>query len=107
MHKKSGISEDGRLSRGNSCSSLDLSESSAAGEHPTNINEHGPDTSHASSETKEDFVNNSNDSENVKNELEFVNNREGLKMEARLEYVNSKESLKMESHFVDEDNGIN
>ena len=58
-----------------------MSESSAAAEHPNNINLNSWGTCQASTETK-DFVNNSKDSQNVKNDLESVNNREGLKVEA-------------------------
>lgn len=105
MHQKSRISDGGRLSCRSSCSSLDLmSERSASGEHPNNFNDHCWGTFHASAES---IVNNSKASENVKNELEIVNNREGQKMEVHLDRVNCKESLKMENHFVDEVNEIN
>lgn len=107
VHQQSGVSEDRRLSRRNSSDSLDhMSESSVMTEYPSSINGNCWGTLHASSQTKENFVNNTNDSRYIKNELEFVNNREGLKMEAHLECVNSKESLKMESHLVDNDSTV-
>lgn len=103
-HQQSGISGDGRLSRRSSSVSLDrMSENSATAEHPSNTDVNCWGTFHASTE---DFVNNSKDIQNVKNELGFVNNREGLEMEGHLECVNSNESLKMESHFLDHDNDV-
>ncbi|XP_020273157.1 autophagy-related protein 18f-like isoform X2 [Asparagus officinalis] len=107
MHQKPGISKDGWLSRRSSCSSLDhISESSAAGEHPNTMNKNCTGTFHISAETGQEFVNNDEDSQNVKDDLEFVNNRDGLKMGPSLECVNSKENLKMENHLVDHDNDI-
>ena len=44
-----------------------------------------------------------NDSPKTKTQLEIVNNRERLRMEAQLKFVNiKKEDLKMENQFVDE-----
>ena len=44
-----------------------------------------------------------NDSPKMKTQLEIVNNRERLRMEAQLKFVNvNKEGLKMENHFEDE-----
>ena len=44
-----------------------------------------------------------NDSLKTKTQLEIVNNRERLRMEAQLKFVNiKKEDLKMENQFVDE-----
>ena len=44
-----------------------------------------------------------NDSPKTKTQLEIVNNRERLRMEAQLKFENiKKEDLKMENQFVDE-----
>ena len=44
-----------------------------------------------------------NDSLKTKTQLEIVNNRERLRMEAQLKFVNiKKEDLKMENQFLDE-----
>ncbi|KAJ6819617.1 autophagy-related protein 18f-like isoform X1 [Iris pallida] len=103
--QKSGLSEDGKLSRRSSCSSFDrMSESAATAELPNGIDENCWGTFNASTEASEEFVNNSKESS--RDQLEFVHNREGLKIEAQLECVNNKERLKMEAHFEDNDNGV-
>ncbi|EOY12607.1 Autophagy 18 F isoform 4 [Theobroma cacao] len=103
LHQRSGLSENGQVSRRGSSGSLDsMNEHGAAftellnGIEETSLN--GPQMP---IETK-GFVNNS-DSSKIKTRLEIVNNRESLKMEAQLKFVNSNsEGLKMENHFEDE-----
>lgn len=103
LHQRSGLSENGQVSRRGSSGSLDsMNEQGAAftellnGIEETSLN--GPQMP---IETK-GFVNNS-DSSKIKTRLEIVNNRESLKMEAQLKFVNSNsEGLKMENHFEDE-----
>ncbi|KAJ6842385.1 autophagy-related protein 18f-like isoform X1 [Iris pallida] len=103
--QKSGLPEDGKLSRRSSCRSLDrMSESAPTTELPSGINETCWGTFNPSTEESEEFVYNSK--EISKDQLEFVHNREGLKTEAQLECVNSKETLKMEAHFEDNDNDV-
>lgn len=101
LRQKSGLSE-GRLSCRSSCSSLDcMSENAAVTELPNGTDENG--WSQSSAEVNEGFVNNHVDSPVLKSHLEFVNDSEGLKMEAQLEFVNNKENLKTETHFSDDE----
>ena len=81
QRQKSGISEDGRLSRRSSCSSLDcMSE--------------GPKSSDDGAFSKYVVDDNSsavNNNPSVKFHAELVNNTGGLKSEAQLGFVNSAE----------------
>ncbi|XP_010931238.1 autophagy-related protein 18f [Elaeis guineensis] len=102
LRQKSGLSE-GRLSSRSSCSSLEcMSENAALTELPNGTDENG--WSRSSAEANEGFVNNHMDSPVLKSHLEFVNDSEGLNMEAQLESVNNKENLKTETQFSDYDN---
>ncbi|XVF04001.1 hypothetical protein REPUB_Repub05bG0042700 [Reevesia pubescens] len=104
LHQRSGLSENGRLSRRSSSGSLDsVTENGAAvselhnGIEETSLN--GPQMPIGT----KGFVNNS-DSPKTNTRLEIVNNRESLRMEAQLKFVNNNsEGLKIENHFEDED----
>ncbi|XP_077221211.1 autophagy-related protein 18f-like [Tasmannia lanceolata] len=105
LRQKSSLSEDGRLSRRSSCSSLDGMSNGAAvvAELHNTILDNGWGELQASMESTKGFVNKS-DSPKLKSSLVFVNNRESTKMEAQLEFVNNRESPKMATHFEDDDN---
>ncbi|XP_077243493.1 autophagy-related protein 18f-like [Tasmannia lanceolata] len=98
LHQKSGLSEDGRLSRRSSCSSLDvMSEgSTVVAELHNGISENGWSGLQASMESAKGYVNNV-DSPKLKTPVKFVNNRATPKMEAPLEFVNNREGPKMEA----------
>lgn len=101
QHQRSGDSEDSKLSHRSSSGSLgSISNSNAAGAGSHNdlagTGYNGPQTP---IETV-GFVNNGR--ANRKTQLEIVNNRESLRMEAQLNFVNNKEGLKIENHFEDE-----
>ncbi|OMP04510.1 hypothetical protein COLO4_09563 [Corchorus olitorius] len=103
LHQRSGLSENGWLSRRGSSGSFDsVNENGAAvAELHNGIEETGLNGSQMPLATT-GFVNNS-DSPKTRTRLENVNNRESLRMEAQLKFVNSNsEGLKMENHFEDE-----
>ncbi|KAF9589033.1 hypothetical protein IFM89_018295 [Coptis chinensis] len=98
LQQKSGLSEGGRLSCRNSCTSLSSSsEGAALAEFCNGIDEKGWGGLHT--ELAEGFVH-SNDSPKMKTRLEYVNNSDRPKVESGLKFVNNnKESLKMDSHL--------
>ncbi|KAL5737790.1 hypothetical protein ACOSP7_030551 [Xanthoceras sorbifolium] len=103
LHQRSGLSENGNLSRRSSSGSLDSVTDSGASVAELNngIEEIGLNVPRMSIETK-GFVNNS-DSPKSKTRLGIVNNSESLRMEAQHKFVNNNiEGLKMENHFEDD-----
>ncbi|XP_068644397.1 autophagy-related protein 18f-like isoform X2 [Aristolochia californica] len=96
VHQKSCSSEDRKMSRKSSYSTLNgMSDGGAA------VEENGWGGLQFSPELIEGFVNNG-DSPNLKTQLEHVNNIESP--EGQLEFVNSREHPKMETHYEDDDN---
>ncbi|TXG67375.1 hypothetical protein EZV62_008650 [Acer yangbiense] len=103
LHKRSGMSENGNLSRRSSSGSLDSVTDSGASmaELSSGIEEIGFNVPRMPIETK-GFVNNSY-SPKSKTRLETVNNSESLRTEAQLKFVNNNiEGQKVENHFEDE-----
>lgn len=103
LHQRSGLSENGLLSRRSSSGSLDsVTENGALAAKPNiGIEETSLDCPQMLVDTK-GFVNNSV-SPKTKTRHEIVNNSESLRVEAQLKFVNSKiEGLRMENHFEDE-----
>lgn len=96
------MSENGRLSRRNSSASLDSTDSGAATAYLHNgIEETRCDGLQMPIDTKH-FVN-TNDSSKSTTQLETVNNRESLRMEAQLKFVNNNiEGPRMENDFEDD-----
>jgi len=89
--QKSGISEDGRLSRRSSCSSLDCMSEGPKSSDDGGFSKYVVDDSSAA-------VNNN---PNVKLHAELVNNTGCLKSEAQLGFVHSKEDGEDEEQFPD------
>ncbi|KAH9651363.1 BCAS3 domain-containing protein [Citrus sinensis] len=103
LHQRSGLSENGLLSRRSSSGSLDsVTDNGALAAEPNiGIEETSLDCPQMPVDTK-GFVNNSV-SPKTKTRHEIVNNSESLRVEAQLKFVNSKiEGLRMENHFEDE-----
>ncbi|KAL9441465.1 hypothetical protein AB3S75_020039 [Citrus x aurantiifolia] len=103
LHQRSGLSENGLLSRRSSSGSLDsVTENGALAAKPNiGIEETSLDCPQMLVDTK-GFVNNSV-SPKTKTRHEIVNNSESLRVEAQLKFVNSKiEGPRMENHFEDE-----
>ncbi|XP_062077818.1 autophagy-related protein 18f [Humulus lupulus] len=103
LRQRSGASENGSLSHRSSSVSLDsLTDSGAVAVDLHNgIEETRCDGLQAPIGT-ERFVN-TNDISKTTTQLETVNNRESLRMEAQLKFVNNNiEGLKMENHFDDD-----
>ncbi|KAF4395901.1 hypothetical protein G4B88_028071 [Cannabis sativa] len=103
LYQKSGVSENGSLSHRSSSASLDsLADGGAvAADLHNGIEETRCDGLQAPVAT-ERFVN-TNDISKTTTQLETVNNKESLRMEAQLKYVNNNiEGLKMENHFDDD-----
>ena len=89
--QKSGISEDGRLSRRSSCSSLDCMSEGPKSSDDGGFSKYVVDDSSAA-------VNNN---PNVKLHAELVNNTGCLKSEAQLGFVHSKEDGEDEEQLPD------
>jgi len=91
QRQKSGISEDGRLSRRSSCSSLDCMSEGPKSSDDGGFSKYVVDDSSAA-------VNNN---PNVKLHAELVNNTGCLKSEAQLGFVHSKEDGEDEEQLPD------
>lgn len=91
QQQKSGISEDGRLSRRSSCSSLDCMSDGPKSSDDSGFGKYVVDDSNAA-------VNNN---PSVQFHAELVNNTESLKSEAQLGFVHSKEDGEDEEQLPD------
>ncbi|KAL5548243.1 hypothetical protein UlMin_003474 [Ulmus minor] len=99
--------ENGRLSRRSSSGSLNTMAVSrfAAAEH-NGIKETEFDGMQMPTQAEGFVHTNDSSTTTTKAQLETVNNRESVRMDAQLEFVNNNiEGLKMESHFEDEGEG--
>lgn len=89
QQQNSGISEDGRLSRRSSCSSLDCMSDGPKSSDDGGFGKYVDDSSAV------------NNNPSVKFHAELVNNTESLKSEAQLGFVHSKEDGEDEEQLPD------
>ncbi|THU48722.1 hypothetical protein C4D60_Mb06t02010 [Musa balbisiana] len=103
--QKSGLLESGRLSHRSSSSSLDcISDNATMAELPNDVS--GIDWSRSFANANKGFVHNTTNSQNIRDQLKFVNGSDDLKLEAQLEPVDNMKNLKIQDPLSGYDNGI-